>query len=204
MKRKPGVLFSMRFPRPGTLLWVGLLTPVFLASAGIVPVARFERERIEITVHPRSIAVDGLYIYRNPLPLPWSQGLSVPFAVNDTQMPPATVGATMLDPATGAELRELTVRWIFGVPRLEVPLPAGGDAHVRIRFSQRATGGTATYLLTTTAPWGRPLERGDYLLHAEGVRIFASNYALEGTTGGSFVRERFMPERDWTFRWSAK
>lgn len=189
-------------PRSSTLLWLALLTPVVLASTGVVPVARFERERIAITVRSDSIVVDGLYIYHNPLPLPWTQGLSVPFAVSEAQMPPATVHAALVDPVTGDELRELPVRWMLGVPRLEVPLPAAGYAHVRVRFSQRATAEIATYLLTTTAPWGRPLERGEYLLYPEGVHVQASNYVLKnGAVGKSFMREKFQPDQDWTFRW---
>lgn len=178
-----------------------MLAPVLLTSLGVVPVARFERERIDIRVRSDSIDVDGLYVYRNTLPLPWVQGLSVPFAESESQMPPATVEAALVDPATGGELRELPVRWILGLPRLEVPLPAGGVAHVRIRFSQRAAAEKATYLLTTTAPWGRPLERGEYVLHPEGVRIVANNLAPAGGTETSVVRERFMPDRDWTFHW---
>ena len=188
-------------PPSSTLLWLALLTPVMLGSSGVIPVARFERERIAITVRSNSIGVDGLYVYRNPLPLPWTQGLAVPFAQSAAQMPPAMVDAALVDPATGDELRELPVRWIFGVPRLDVPLPPGGYAHVRVRFTQMATSGIATYLLTTTAPWGRPLEHGEYLLYPDGVRIHASNYRLNGVAGSSFTRENFQPDQDWTFRW---
>jgi hypothetical protein len=189
-------------PASRKLIWVTLLTPVLLASLGIVPVARFERERIAITIRADSIEVDGLYIYRNPLPVPWTQGLSVPFVENASQRAPATVGAALVDPDTGVELRELPVLWILGVPRLEVPLPPNGYAHVRVRFSQMATAGVATYLLTTTTPWGQPLKHGEYLLHSEGVRIHASNYALNGPAVGSFVRQEFLPVKDWTISWS--
>lgn len=182
------------------LACLAVLTVIFLAAAGVIPVARFERERIAITVRAHSIGVDGLYIYRNPLPLPWMQGLTVPYVENATQLPPATLEAMLVDPATGAELRELPVRWILGAPRLDVPLPAAGEAHLRVRFSQMATAGSATYLLTTTAPWGHPLERGEYRLRPDGVRIHASNYQLED--GGTFTREHFMPAHDWTFHWS--
>lgn len=40
-----------------------------LTSAGIVPLARFEAERIDLLLHARHVEVEGTYVYRNPFPI---------------------------------------------------------------------------------------------------------------------------------------
>lgn len=52
-------------------------------ALGLVPLARFTRERIELEVRPGALVVDGRYVYENPLPLPVTQGLDVPFFTDD-------------------------------------------------------------------------------------------------------------------------
>jgi len=195
----------MRPAQPIPLLTVvagGILVPVALSLAGIIPTARFTRERIEITVHSDSIDVDGLYDYANPLPFPWSQGLSVPFPTDALHPPPATVEVREVDLATGKDARALAVLWFGGEPHFSIPLLAFGVKHVRVRFTQYSPARSATYLLTTTRPWGRALEQGEYVLRPRGVRIIASNYLLDGQGGLGFTRRHFMPDRDWRFTWA--
>jgi len=183
------------------LVGVGILVPAALAIAGIIPAFRFTRERIEITVHSDSITVDGLYVYTNPLPFPWSQGLRVPFPTDALHPAPATIEVREVDPATGKDSTALAVLWFGRTPHFNVRAPAFGAEHVRVRFTQYSLTRSATYLLTTTRPWGRPLEQGEYVLRPRGVRIVASNYPLEGQACLCFTRQNFMPDRDWSFTW---
>jgi hypothetical protein len=164
--------------------------PLALAFAGVVPALRFVRERIDITVTACRIDVDGLYVYRNPWPVAWSQGLRVPFPFSPHQLLPSSVD--VVDGRTGDPLRVL---WIGGEPRFSVEVPAHGESFVRVRFSQRVLQGRAAYLLTTTRPWGRPLDHGEYALHARGVSMVDSSFPL------SFARRSFMPAADWHFAW---
>lgn len=186
------------------LVAAACLAALVLEGAGIVPVVRFTRERIEIRVRPEAFEVDGTYVYSNPLPIPWTRGLRVPFHVDGDQRAPATVAVTEVRADGGVDRRGIPVRWLGGEPRFTVGVPASGSTTVRVRFVQTAPYGTGTYLLTTTRPWGRPLDRADYLLRTDGVRITGSNYPLDGPDGLSFSREEFMPERDWTFTWEAE
>jgi hypothetical protein len=172
-----------------------------LVFAGVVPAARFARERIEITVRPGRIDVDGTYAFRNPLPFPILQGLSYPIPVDAAHPEPATIDAALLG---GEDAPERSLGWyrLAGSPHFSVPVPAGGTARVRVRYSQDSPG-VGTYLLTTTRPWGRPLDRGEYQLKPVGVRIARSSYPLDGADGLSFARDGFMPDRDWRFEWQA-
>lgn len=193
---RPAPLLSLT-----TLVAGGILVPVALALAGIIPAVRFTRERIEVAVHPDSITVDGLYVYTNPLPFPWSQGLRVPFPTDALHPTPATVEVREVDPATGKNSGPLAVLWFGREPHFSIRVPAFGTKHVRVRFTQYSPTRSATYLLTTTRPWGRPLEQGEYVLRPRGVRITASNYPLDGQGCVCFARRHFMPDQDWTFTW---
>jgi hypothetical protein len=152
-------------------------------------------------VQPDRIEVSGLYVYANPLPLPWTRGLRIPFPVDAGQAAPAYVDVAEVDPRTGLDRDSIPVSWVLGEPRFAVHVPAHGETHVRVRFSQAAAGDRATYLLTTTQPWGRPLTHGDYVIVPRSVCITGSSYPLDGPAGLSFAKESFMPERDWTFAW---
>lgn len=195
-KTRPAPWFQL-----STLAAGAILVPVALCTAGIIPAVRFTRERIEVTVRLDSIDVDGLYVYANPLPFSWSQGLRVPFPTGPLQLAPATVAVTEVDPATGKDSKALAVRWFSREPYFSIRVPAFGAKHVRVRFTQYSPGQVATYLLTTTRPWRRPLERGEYVLRPRGVRIAASNYPLDGQGCVCFTRREFMPDRDWSFAW---
>jgi hypothetical protein len=178
--------------------------PLAMMSAGMMPAVRFTRERIEVTVHPETIAVNGLYTYANPWPIPMSQGLSVPFPVDPSHPAPATVTVTEVDPRSGEDTRSIPAYWVGVEPYFSIRIPARGTMYVRVRYTQWTTAESATYILTTTRPWGKPLEQGEYLLQPRGVDITRSNYPLTGADRLSFVREQFMPDQDWRFTWRSR
>ena len=186
---------------PTTLVAAAILTPLILRLAGIVPAVRFTRERIAVTVHADYIEVDGLYVYTNPLPFPLPQGLRVPFPTDALHPAPASVEVTEVEPLSQKDSEPIAVRWVWGEPYFSIRVPAFGAKHVRVRFTQYSPQMSATYLLTTTQPWGKPLDQGEYVLRPRGVRIVTSNYPLDGQGCLCFTRRRFMPDRDWRFTW---
>lgn len=194
---------SLKRPRFTELLLLAIAAMITLVFAGLIPAVRFSRERIEVTVRPEAIDVNGLYVYTNPLPIPWVQGLRIPFAADAYQSEPATVQVSEED-ESGAELRPIAVYWLSRGPHFDLRVPARGAARVRVRFTQYCRGGAGAYLLTTTRPWRQPLEHGEYRLRPSGVRITGSNYALEAAPTLRFARERFMPEKEWKFTWAAQ
>ncbi len=181
-----------------------ILVPAALMFAGIIPAVQFNRERIELTVRPEAIDVNGLYLYVNPFPIPWRQGLRIPFPVDVSHPAPATVKVTEVSARSGKDLRAIPVIWFWDKPHFSLRVPASGAAYVRVQFTQPSATRSATYLLTTTKPWGRPMERGEYVLRPRGVRITGSNYPLEAEGGLGFVRQHFMPDKEWTFTWNTE
>ena len=180
-----------------------LLMPLALGASGVVPVARFAAEQIDIAVEPHAIEVTGYYVYRNPLPFDWRQGLTVPFPEHPGQARPAEVELDTLTGACNGAAAPVPSVWLGGQPYLQINIPAQGSTCLRVRFRQYVAGNSATYLLLTTRPWLRPLEAGKYTLYPAGVRITGCNYALAGDPP-SFARTDFFPAADWTFSWETQ
>lgn len=172
--------------------------------SGLIPAVQFRREWITVTVRPEAFEVSGVYEYVNPWPVATSQGLTIPFPVDVRHPAPATVRVRRVSVDDGRDMGPIPVRWLAGKPRFTVFISAHGRVHARVEYVQRSTDGTGTYLLTTTRPWGRSLDYGEYTMYAECVRLDRSNYPLGGADGRTFVRERFMPEHDWRFAWTAR
>ena len=194
---------SRRIKRPAsraircfTLLF-SFIAVLFLS--GLLPVVRFTEERIDITVYPDHVRVRGTYVYDNPLPFPVIQGLSIPLPVDRDNPAPVLIRITKLMPVH----EPFPVRYLLGAYRCEIPVPAHSDVMVMVEYMQYAPNGKAHYLLTTTRPWRRPIERGAFRLIPEGVEIMNSNYLLIPLDAGVlfFQREDFMPTEDWDFSW---
>ena len=171
-----------------------LLIPYGLLVTGLVHATSFPRERIELTIYPEVLEVNGLYVYANPWPIPMSQGLKTPFPVDALHPRPASVAVSEVRPDGEIPLRTI---WFNDEPHFTVNIPARSEIKVRVRYRQLAKG-SGTYILKTTQPWGRPLEHGEYLVETRGVRVTHSNYPL---TGKGFTKDHFMPQMDWHLQW---
>ena len=184
--------------------WLGSIALLALLPflAGTVPLVRFDRERIDITLEPDEIVVSGHYVYRNPWPVPVTQGFTVPFPVDADHPMPTELTVAREDPSPVP----LPVAFLMGRPAFELRFGPKEEIRVAVGFRQRAAKRNGCYLLTTTRPWRRPLESAVYTLRGEGVTPVWSNYALEHTEPGvwSFERTRFMPPADWRFSWEAR
>jgi hypothetical protein len=196
-----GLKLAVRRPRGTAGPWLAALALIAVVPflAGFVPIVRFVRERIDITLAPDEIRVTGRYVYRNPWPLPVTQGLTVPLPVDADHPVPTELIVTRLTPAPEA----LPIRILLGQVAFELRCGPQEEIQVAVSYRQHAPTREGRYLLTTTGPWRRPLEHAVYALHGEGVRLTASNYELSRGAGGEweFERTRFMPVMDWRFSW---
>ena len=167
--------------------------------SGLLPIARFTEERIAITVCPDHVRVRGTYVYDNHLPFPVIQGLTVPLPIDRDNPAPVMLHVTQLRPVC----RRLPVRCLLGEYRCEISVPARCGVTVMVEYIQYAPNDNAHYLLTTTGPWRRPVERGVFSLTPEGVEILNSTYPLVPADTGMlfFQRKDFMPTQDWNFSW---
>lgn len=182
---------------PICVLTLFFLTLPFLT--GLLPIVRFTQEHIDIRVSTDHVQVTGFYRYRNSLPLPMTQGLSIPLPVGDKQPPPLNVSATQLYP----KAKSIPLWFILGRYRFNLVFAAGEEIGLHVQYVQHAPAHQARYILTTTKPWGQSLRYGLYRLLHQGVAITASNYPLYAIRQGvvGFQRHNFMPPHDWQFAW---
>ncbi|MFZ3073039.1 MAG: hypothetical protein WA162_07330 [Thermodesulfobacteriota bacterium] len=178
-----------------SLIFIAAILPF---AFGVLPTVHFTSERIDVRVYPDEIFVDGYYFYKNPFPFPIVQGFSIPFPIDKDHPEPFDVNVERLTPAK----KTLRLRRIFGKTGFEAYFSAKEEAEIRVSYRQKAGSANGAYILTTTRPWGRPLENGVYTLYPYGTIIVSSNYPfnLPGNAPG-FRMTGFMPEKDWQFTW---
>lgn len=188
-------------PLTGPLVCLVLVSASLPFLLGLYPIVRFTSEEIFITVRPGLVEVTGHYHYRNPLPFTVVQGLSVPYPTDELHPRGELLSITRL--GEGGESAALAYSTVFGIDRFEVPFKGDEEVTVIVRYTQRSLTDDGVYLLSTTAPWGRPLERGLYRIEGDGVIITASNYKATPKSDGAweFTKSEFMPEDDWRFKW---
>ena len=183
---------------------LGLLALLLLLPflAGLLPIVRFVRERIDIVVYPEEVRVEGFYVYRNSWPFPVVQAFSIPLPVDAGHPMPTELTTTRLVPDAGP----VPLRNLLGREAFELSFRAHEEIQIIIRYRQYAPTRDARYLLATTRPWRRPLDHAVYTLTLHDVRLAWSNYALRSDTQGilGFERTGFMPQEDWQFQWEAR
>lgn len=178
-----------------SLLFIAAILPYAL---GLVPIVHFTSERIDVRVHPEEIFVDGDYFYKNPFPFPVVQGFTIPFPVDKDHPEPMEVHVERLTPAK----EEIDLRRLFGKTAFDLYFAANEAVTIRVSYRQMARGANATYILTTTKRWGKPLESGVYTLCPHGTVIESSNYPIDlRAKAPSFQKAGFMPDKDWQFTW---
>jgi len=167
--------------------------------AGLLPIVHFVRERIDIAIYPEEVQVEGLYVYRNPWPVPVTQGLTIPLPVDEIHPEPTELAAWRLPPDVGP----IALHTYLGQHNLTLPFRAHEEVQVVVRYRQSAPTRDARYLLLTTQPWGRPLDHALYMVAPHNVLLTKSNYPLHRDPQGvlGFERTDFMPPADWLLAW---
>lgn len=163
---------------------------------GALPLAEFTSEVVRLQMDPRHLHVDARFTYTNPWPFPITQGFTCPTPAG------AGLGAPtglVVESRTHGHANLVPLRNLAGLPHGEVRIPARSTAEVRLRYIQTYAHGRGVYLLTTTAPWKRPLAHGRYELTLRGLRLLRSNYPAQRIRDGhyAFDRVQFMPLQDW-------
>jgi hypothetical protein len=183
---------------------VGLLLSTCPAPSRSQQPVEFARERIAIFVDGGGIAVDGVYVLRNPTPRDRVQALFYPFPVDSTHPFPDSISVWQKQEPVPFE------RSGDGVV-FSIEVAAGKSAGFRVVYEQKCLDNTGCYILTTTTIWNRPLEWADFeITFADGVELEWAAYELtplgnqKGVRTYEFSREDFMPEKDLCLRWKAR
>ena len=93
----------------------------------------------------------------------------------------------------------------------EVPIPARETVAVRIVYRQPVTGSRATYVVTTTRDWRRPLDRALFKVcwpeDLEDARLSYEGKETPGEEGETCRRiawSGYMPDRNIVLTWSGR
>lgn len=198
---KPKLNFGSSILLYSSLLLCALVLP-FLA--GFYPIVRFTEEQIDIDVYPDHVWVKGIYVYRNPFPFQVIQGFSIPLPIDSNHPSPVMLSVEQLSPIK----KQIPLRFLCGKHRFNLTFSPKDEITLIVRYRQHSPHKNASYILTSTKSWKRPLEFGLYRLIPEGVKIISSSYPLESKKSSIsgilfFQHDTFMPRTDWHFSWEA-
>ena len=183
-----------------------LLLVAFHLGLNVFSTIRFDREKIEVWAFDGQIKVAGLYHYVNHSFLPSSFSFGVPFPVDPEHSWPSAVRISEVD-SNGVFLREIDIRRFHGETVFRLWFWPSRERWIRLDYTQETSVPCARYILLTTRKWGRPLERGQYILHlGQRLQLDSSNYALTAISADNpdtyfFSLSDFLPSNDWEFRW---
>lgn len=152
----------------------------------------FVKERLHIQLSSSEGIVKGWYYIRNELPQSQEVLLYYPFAVNEYQGPPFEVEIN--EPVIKKDTQGFSFLVRLGPCR----------AHwVRVSYKQPLYGEQFTYILTTTARWGRALEQASFRIGVPAdwgdvsLSYPADRVHVQGAWKIYTIKRRdFLPDRD--------
>jgi hypothetical protein len=186
-----------------------LVLAAFYFGRNQLSLMRFDREKIEIWAFEGQVQVTGLYHYVNRSVFPASFSLGVPFPTDSEHPLPAEFHVSEVD-GKGAFLKGIETRHYRGETVFRLWFWPSGERWIRLDYIQGARVPEGRYILLSTRKWGKPLQRGEYILHlSDGLELTSSNYHMTPNASGNpasytFFRIDFLPTEDWEFRWRVK
>jgi len=163
----------------------------------------FVRERIEIHAGDSLCSLNGRYYFKNNESYAMERTLFYPFAVNDGLPFPDSVFVRDLESGALVPFMRSGDGVIFAIN-----IPPQAEKGYDVVYCQRTPQFTIEYLLTTTQKWGKPLERGEYVVHlpvSHKLKYISMNYDTSEEHDGEIVymicRDNFMPEENLIVQW---
>jgi hypothetical protein len=160
---------------------------------------RFARERVELEVLEggQEVEIRGHYVLANSGDRRTVRRIYFPFAVDAAHPYPTDVSVS-----TGRHDR-LRDGIVFGVDA-----PPHGEVEFDVRYRQRTTDRSATYIVTSARSWNDPLDEAVLVVSGPaGWMPEALSFPMQPRTDGSgrvtheTVIERFFPDRELSVSW---
>jgi hypothetical protein len=161
----------------------------------------FAAERVELTLGPTRLQVEGTYFLRNRGSSATSVHIRYPILSGADRPLPTHVQVedrpVRVDPKTASA-------------DFTVPVPAFGLARFRIRYVQPHSGNRAGYMVTSARRWPAPLPRAMFVIrHPASMGKVTLSYAPDAsrelpdgkTIEHIVVRQPFTPKREMWMRW---
>jgi hypothetical protein len=178
----------------------------FWGSNSWLPV-RFDQEKIEVWASSGQVHVIGNYHYVNASILLASSSLSLPFPIDSNHPRPSTYSIRQ-EAAGRFSNQEIATHTYHGHIVFRLCFFPLEEKWIRVEYTQGTRVSEGRYILVTTRKWGRPLDRGEYVLHLRPeMQLVSSNYSLAAESSGetnvyAFSETDFFPSQDWEFQWA--
>jgi hypothetical protein len=141
-----------------------LITGAMLLGQGGDPgdkQVEFFKEEITMTVTDSTSAISGVYYFRNNTEKDKPFSVAFPLYVDDVSQYPYQMKAYMVNDGDTLVIEPTRLEDQNAV-RLRIPMKPKEVTIWHLDYAQRIGGSHATYILTSTAAWGQPLEEALY------------------------------------------
>ena len=170
----------------------------------------FFKEEITLAVNDSTASVTGLYYFRNNSDNDGRMPILFPFFVDSTCLFPDTMCAYILNEKDTTYLYCRDTGQHAAVI-ITIPLSPNDTTVWHLDYRQKILGPRATYILTSTGAWGKPLEEATYRFI---VPKSFKNVQVWPEADSTMVKRRsrvylahrtdFMPRQDMTIHWKSK
>jgi hypothetical protein len=170
----------------------------------------FFKEEITLAVSDSFASVSGRYYFRNNTGRGGTMPVLFPFYVDTLSLFPDTIGAFVINgtDTTNLEFRNSEAQ---NAIIISIPLNPNETTEWHLDYRQKISGSKATYILTSTAAWGKPLEEATYQFIVPDSFKDISAWPEADTVieeGNKCVyraqRINFMPTRNMELEWEVK
>jgi hypothetical protein len=165
-----------------------------------IPLAdpQFVSERVRLSIASGQLHVHGTYRFlRGTSPGPFA--ILYPFIQDAAQGPPESIRVRIQGRSASYNRRDSN--------SIRVSLPFRGDAlacTLEVEYVQRLAARRASYLVTSTRLWERPLEHATFEVElADSLGPPRSGFPLERIGPGhyAFNQTNFLPQREFVIEW---
>ena len=185
------------------LAFVSLL--VLLGTYTVTPQSlQFYEEALFFEIKDGYFIVDGQYYFRNSSRSDIHQILFYPFPQEDYL---GEIESVSISDVAGFE-DDLIINQTEKGVSFRLDIEAGKEKVYKIYYKQLVPNQKAKYILTTTAQWGRPLEKAFYQLKAgSNINVIYFSYPPDKDEKQEnyiiyfWYMESFMPDRDLVVEW---
>jgi hypothetical protein len=175
------------------------------AETAEAPPVHFYREYVVIEPSEYACRVNGLYYMRNLTDRPLELGIEYPFPVGGPNKYPFQI---FVDDVTDEGETPMGFIPEADAVRFTLRFEPEQERAFRVRYAQQVKGGRATYIVTTTKRWQRPIERAEFEIRIPAelqnptISMEPDRVEVRGDTTFYYVLETdFYPDEDIIVSW---
>ncbi|HTW92466.1 MAG TPA: hypothetical protein VMH22_12255 [bacterium] len=175
----------------------GFLVLAACRKAEPVSPVHFAREEIAMDVRPGTLEVRGMYHFTSSSKDPLVASVFYPFPLDPTHLYPDSV-----------EIRQHGFQRQDSGVSFKMRFQPGVEDSFFAYYQQPLKANSATYIVTTTRKWKRPIDRARFHITVpENLTGVTLTYKADSTvmSGGTvsyfFTRKQFYPDKDVTVKW---